>query len=205
MAASSPVATATSDSRPLYQVRVCFRAGGIPMGLDFGGGRLAEPRLPGAHMPGVTACEIRRSARQPGCQCDRLCRARRGRFCRSDCLGASGAAAAAGRGATSLNSRLASNLQQAIIHTRSSAERAEPGRAGAHPTPAAAQTAAGPGFAAGLGSASLCRQARCSAGRTCQPVRRRHRTRQRSGGNRPHRHPRCCLCRGTRLLAPMTS
>ena len=65
--------------------------------------------------------------------------------------------------------------------------------------PAAAQTAAGPGFAAGLGSASLCRQARGSAGRTCQPVRRRHRTRQRSGGNRPaHRHPRCCLGWGTR-------
>jgi hypothetical protein len=138
------------------------------MGLDFGGGRLAEPRLPGAPHARLTACEIRRSARQPGCQCDRLCRARRA-FCRSGCLGASGAAAAAGRGATSLNSRLASYLQQAIIHTRSSAERAEPGRAGAHPAPAAAQTAARPGFAAGLGSASLCRQAHCSACQTCQP------------------------------------
>jgi hypothetical protein len=37
------------------------------------------------------------------------------------------AAAAAGRGRASLNSRLADNLQQVIIHTRPSAQRAEPG------------------------------------------------------------------------------
>jgi hypothetical protein len=44
-------------------------------------------------------------------------------------------AAAAGRSRASLNPRLASNLQQGIVHTRSSAQRAEPGRAGAHPAP----------------------------------------------------------------------
>jgi hypothetical protein len=107
-------------------------------------------------------------------------------------------------GAASLNSRLASNLQQAIIHTRSSAERAEPSRAEPVHTlpPRRLRPPLGPGFAAGLGSACLRGQARWSAGRTCQPVRSRRRTRHRSGGNRlAHRHPRFCPCRGTRLLA----
>ena len=59
------------------------------------------------------------------------------------------AAAAAGR-AASLNSRLASNLQQGIVHTRLSAQRAEPGRAGAYPCPARWRPLTGvPAWAAG--------------------------------------------------------
>jgi hypothetical protein len=130
---------------------------------------------------------------------DRLCRARTGHSVAPTVWAHRVLLPAAGRGAASLNSRLASNLQQAIIHTHSSAERAEPGRAGAHPVPRGGSDRRWARFRGGLGSASLCRQARCPAGRTCQPVRRRHRARQRSGGNRPaHRHPRCCLGWGTR-------
>jgi hypothetical protein len=74
------------------------------------------------------------------------------------------AAAAAGRGRASLNSRLASNLQLAIIHIRSSAERAAPVR----PCPARRPLTRVPAWAAGNWAAG---NALCDA--ACAGFRRR--------------------------------
>jgi len=77
----------------------------------------------------------RRPARQPGCRCDRLCRARTGLSVAPTVWARPGVLPTLLAEAAGLNSPLASNLQQGINHTCSPAQRAEPGRAGAHLNP----------------------------------------------------------------------